>query len=605
MKKPFKDYIKSVAEASKNIALNAYEAGKQKTITGVDQVKELPGKGLDYTKNASKRLFQTTKNSLLENFGPQQMIRLATNNSKVGDVINDILFSQRKHTKNSNISDTISKEDVDETEYEKDASFSDFALNQINENLMSLEDTVIDGFKKSWTVSKDDRLLNIDRSSSTSITKNNQLALPNLINDAETKKVLNEGEDKEDDKIIKTQAKDIADIKKKLFEKVKDDKKTGLTPVERLQDMVSGGQDEDGFPRQKRRGRGKDRQPRKRRTTKAQKATITNPNSKYRSVAGNRNGNLLRQGLTKISRSGKALPQVASTASTAIAGRSASLLSGGASVATRALPALGGAGLGGGTAAGAAGGGMAAALAPLIAAIAAAVAGGGTGLYSLYKTVKGENPDNWISNLTNKGIQKVTGSDHTIGTGIYDALHDDTGQNKITKGSNTVKDKTLSFFSDSSETKEYKDSKTRFAPVNESNNIFRQMSDKVDSTTNTLAEKIKTFDIEKVIESKENELVMKDLKSNPNAFDNNPTYSLNPIPDTSADMVERHVTNDIREIKEQSQAPIIVAPPSTTVPTSLPAGKGSGGEDSVPLVTRSFDNVLKNITNQMLFQSLN
>jgi hypothetical protein len=59
-----------------------------------------------------------------------------------------------------------------------------------------------------------------------------------------------------------------------------------------------------------------------------------------------------------------------------------------------------------------------------IAAGTAALVFGGTGLYAAYKAARGEDASNWISNLTDKGVQSLTGDkDASLGTKIYDWLH--------------------------------------------------------------------------------------------------------------------------------------------------------------------------------------
>ena len=79
-----------------------------------------------------------------------------------------------------------------------------------------------------------------------------------------------------------------------------------------------------------------------------------------------------------------------------------------------------------------------------LAASAAAVFGG-TGLYSVYKGIKGEDASNWISNISDKIYQKVSGNKSGgIGTGIYNLLHDDEGNNRIGKLLTDTKDKILS-----------------------------------------------------------------------------------------------------------------------------------------------------------------
>lgn len=78
-------------------------------------------------------------------------------------------------------------------------------------------------------------------------------------------------------------------------------------------------------------------------------------------------------------------------------------------------------------------------------AATAATVFGGTGLYSVYKGIKGEDASNWISNISDKIYQKVSGNKSGgIGTGIYNLLHDDEGNNKIGKLLTSTKDKILS-----------------------------------------------------------------------------------------------------------------------------------------------------------------
>lgn len=119
-------------------------------------------------------------------------------------------------------------------------------------------------------------------------------------------------------------------------------------------------------------------------------------------------------------------------------GAGAGIAGRGSSILNSAGRALGGAGRGIAGAIGGLGAG-------LTAASTAAMVFGGTGLYAAYKAARGEDASNWVSNLTDKGVQAVTGDkDASLGTKIYDWTHDEQGNNSIAKffGINTAEDDT-------------------------------------------------------------------------------------------------------------------------------------------------------------------
>jgi hypothetical protein len=135
-------------------------------------------------------------------------------------------------------------------------------------------------------------------------------------------------------------------------------------------------------------------------------------------------GDLFKRGAGKVGDVAKRVPSMAKNLGSRAVGMGGQALSRGGSLVGRASPLLARAApaLGMGAAGG---GGLAAMAAPALATGAAALFGG-TGLYSAYKFAKGEDASNWISNLVDKGTQKVTGNKNaSLGTMLSDWVHKD------------------------------------------------------------------------------------------------------------------------------------------------------------------------------------
>ncbi len=135
-------------------------------------------------------------------------------------------------------------------------------------------------------------------------------------------------------------------------------------------------------------------------------------------------GDLFKRGAGKVGDVAKRVPSMAKNLGSRAVGMGGQALSRGGSLVGRAAPLLARAApaLGMGAAGG---GGLAAMAAPALATGAAALFGG-TGLYSAYKFAKGEDASNWISNLVDKGTQKVTGNKNaSLGTMLSDWVHKD------------------------------------------------------------------------------------------------------------------------------------------------------------------------------------
>lgn len=217
--------------------------------------------------------------------------------------------------------------------------------------------------------------------------------------------------------------------------------------------------------------------------------------------------------------------------------------------------ARGSLGLAGSGTAAASGGGMAGA--GLGAAALSALVFGGTGLYSGYKAVKGEDASNWISNLTDKGYQKITGRESSMSSDIYDLYNDEQGNNRAAK-----------FVKDS------------YAKVKKT--IIG------DDTKETESESFgKSF-----IQNKDTNL--------PPLLEVSPSVK-SPIPDIMP-VVNEDVKKEKAIIENQlNPAPVVVSSPQQTRQIE---GGGRGGGEQAPVIARPTDSSLRRLSESFIFASL-
>lgn len=229
-------------------------------------------------------------------------------------------------------------------------------------------------------------------------------------------------------------------------------------------------------------------------------------------------------------------------------GRSAA--SGVSSLGRAGLSSVGGIGRAAATGLGAIGTGAAA-------AGTAALVFGGTGLYSAYKAAKGEDASNWISNLADKGYKGLTGSNGSIGGDIYDKLHDENGDNKISK-----------FFG------------------------FGE-SQPVDAAKKSL-----------ITSSLPKSAGMGVTKITPAKAQTQEVLSPQRAPEPAVATLKQNSQDTMRiEKEEKTKAPVIIAPPQQTKKNTLGQGNG-GGQSSAPIVTRAQDSSLRRIGDSMLEGSM-
>lgn len=217
--------------------------------------------------------------------------------------------------------------------------------------------------------------------------------------------------------------------------------------------------------------------------------------------------------------------------------------------------ARGSLGLAGSGTAAASGGGMAGA--GLGAAALAALVFGGTGLYAGYKAVKGEDASNWISNLTDKGYQKITGRESSMGSDIYDLYNDEQGNNRAAK-----------FVKDS------------YAKVKKT--IIG------DDTKETESESFgKSF-----IQNKDT--------NPPPLLEVSPSVK-SPIPDIMP-VVNEDVKKEKAIIENQlNPVPVVVSSPQQTRHIE---GGGRGGGEQAPVIARPTDSSLRRLSESFIFASL-
>ena len=274
-----------------------------------------------------------------------------------------------------------------------------------------------------------------------------------------------------------------------------------------------------------------------------------------------------------------------------------------ASIGTRTAPLISGAtsALSGATSQ--AGGALATMGGGTLAAIGSALLFGGTGLYSAYKAMKGEDASNWISNLADKGYQSVSGNkDGTLGTALYDALHDDTTtqsdqlkpikaetekpKQETTQSENqivTVPKETVKENLKESETKETNTIKLEKAPFATDNRV-NNVSNISNATTQFNNENL----------------------SKPETKIENSNYELKSVSQlpTITDIAKADTKKEqVIEKAQSNPKPVVIQPPTQT-PQSQIQGGGRSNQEQPPIITKPIDSTLRMVAQQFIFNGV-
>ena len=215
------------------------------------------------------------------------------------------------------------------------------------------------------------------------------------------------------------------------------------------------------------------------------------------------------------------------------------------------------------------------------AAATAALIFGGTGLNAAYKFAKGEDASTWLSDAVDSGYTKLTGSKGSMGTDLYDSLHDEQGRNKIAK-----------FFGMSDPDNDaFKSGKIDLGKERMVNKIISETP----KGENPIIDKMKASPLPTPLVSAAPSQVAQAKPST--------DFIASPEPDPIINRIESEKMEQEKRDKE-SKAPVVIQQPPTPVqPQKLSPGIG-GGQEMAPIVTRPFDNTIKRITDRMLLSSI-
>lgn len=237
------------------------------------------------------------------------------------------------------------------------------------------------------------------------------------------------------------------------------------------------------------------------------------------------------------------------------------LLSTGARLGSSALASVGG--LGAGT----------------LAAIGGAVAGGGTGLYSLVKAIKGEDSSNWISNAGDALIQKVTGNkDTSLGSWLFDKLHDEKGNNRIAKFFGFGDDDPLEMT-----TPIHAKTGNKGTVVKDNGTIVKDTG--IIKTEAASAAQLETTPARSSLTASASFELAGEAKN--------------------AEVVEA-IEKNLKIVEAASATPtVVVAPSPPAAPQkAVPTSQGQGRQEMAPLLSRPQDSTLRRISDTMLGVSL-
>lgn len=601
-----------------------------------------------YSAEKTKKVYSGLKNELNRRVGTRALYDYATQNSRFGRIIGDA-FGIGKHEKPTKAKDNTEikeKQEEKQTEEKRDNPQIEKAQStQSNDNTQSGDMQGEKVYHK--LVDIEQALTRMDTNQSQTQTHTQHIlrdSISDLVKQSETTKIENNNqtdnnnkeiqstaketnnalieriENESDDSVALEQAKDIHFIRESVDKMLKGNKSDGKhsaeTPFkERLGHLVLDYlEQKDGFDidieKRDKKDKPKTDKPKQGRVSRMREA-VNNRTEKFRngiknvasktSTLGDKTKTF---GRNMASRTGgmvkgafHTLQNTGTTMGQAITSRLPTM----ASMGARTAPIMASAGSALSGTATSAGGAIAGAGGGTLAALAAALLFGGTGLYSAYKAIKGEDASNWISNIADKGVQGITGDkDATLGTALYDAIHGESNQSeKETIQSNNQN----AIVTDKQETV---------------NNNFTETKEKVSSETNnqSTVSKSETSDIrlEKApfaIETKVSEPIggitdnSENISKSENSIDNR-NYELAPVSQLPTITEIAKGDTEKQQAIEQAQSnpkPVVIQPPTQT-PSANIQGGGRSNQEQPPIITKPIDSTLRAIANQFIWNGV-
>lgn len=216
---------------------------------------------------------------------------------------------------------------------------------------------------------------------------------------------------------------------------------------------------------------------------------------------------------------------------------------------------------------------------------------GGTGLNAAINAYQGKDSHNWISDIGDTALQWITGDkDATLGTKIYDWLHDEHGNNKIAK---------FFGFSGNDEPKPaIPQPKNTIQPISRTDyQKAREMLKESKSHSSTIDQAVKQATATNTTIETNN------IQAEHDSYTSRDAITVKRESDKAVEKLEQNVKESKsrdRELKEKTAQPTVV-----TIPTpSAPQTSHADATVSPPTFTRTSDSPLRRVSESLILASL-
>ena len=216
---------------------------------------------------------------------------------------------------------------------------------------------------------------------------------------------------------------------------------------------------------------------------------------------------------------------------------------------------------------------------------------GGTGLNAAINAYQGKDSHNWISDIGDKGLQWITGDkDATLGTKIYDWLHDEHGNNKIAKF--------FGFSSNDEPKPAVPQPKNTIQPISRTDyRKVREMLKESKSHSSTISEAVKQATATNTTSETNN------IQAEHDSYTSRDAITVKRESDKAVEKLEQNVKESKsrdRELKEKTAQPTVVTIPQPTTPQTSHAD----ATVSPPTFTRTSDSPLRRVSESLILASL-
>lgn len=217
---------------------------------------------------------------------------------------------------------------------------------------------------------------------------------------------------------------------------------------------------------------------------------------------------------------------------------------------------------------------------------------GGTGLNAAINAYQGKDSHNWISDIGDNALQWITGDkDATLGTKIYDWLHDEHGNNKIAKF--------FGFGGNDEPKPAVPQPKNTIQPISRTDyRKAREMLKESKSRSTTIDQAVKQATATTNTTSETN-----NIQAEHDSYTSRDAITVKRESDKAVEKLEQNVKESKsrdRELKEKTAQPTVVTIPQPTTPQTSYAD----ATVSPPAFTRTSDSPLRRVSESLILASL-